>query len=131
VRYAISTRETPEQRQSRLQWEAEAAKGSVPGRRGARVYYWDDVNGFHIHRAAGCPKYVSLWDDYADRQRRYDSFNNEWDLCEAFAPNDHPDTDSEEDSIYDPSDPIPLLDDDSHHPPDHNEKQFLSASDLK
>jgi hypothetical protein len=41
------------------------------------------------------------------------------------------DTDSEEDSIYDPSNPIPLLDDDSHHPPDHNEEQFSSASDLK
>jgi hypothetical protein len=81
---------------------AHASKFLVPGKSGARVFYWEDVNGFRVRRAAGRRNYDSIWEGYGDKQRRYDSFRNEWDLCEDFDPTDGPEEDSESDDTADP-----------------------------
>lgn len=82
----------------RLQLEDHAAKGAVPGRKGARVFVWERSNGHYIRRAAGRQNYEDVWEEYGPLQRRYDSFYNEWDACEDFGPdggNDDGDGDDE------------------------------------
>ncbi|KAK0207252.1 hypothetical protein IW262DRAFT_1282307, partial [Armillaria fumosa] len=67
------------------------------GSKSARVFWWEEVDGFFVRRAAGCGKYGLYWALYGRRQRRYDSFRNEWDLCEALAPSDCPNEDDDYD----------------------------------
>lgn len=74
-----------------------AAKGAVPGCKGARVYVWEKSNGHYLHRAAGQNGYDNVWREYGPGQRRYDSFYNEWDVCEEFGPEaDHDDSDDDD-----------------------------------
>ena len=77
--------ETPQQRQSRLQRDASTARHQAPGKRGARVYYWEDVNGFRIRKAAGRQHYDSYWEEDGDYRRRYSAVFNEWDICSEFS----------------------------------------------
>ncbi|KAJ7665349.1 hypothetical protein DFH06DRAFT_1323744 [Mycena polygramma] len=79
-----AAREKPQEKQRREQKEANAQKGQVPGRKGARVYVWDKSNGHYIRRAAGRSNYDDVWEEYGPDQRRYDSFHDEWDVCEQF-----------------------------------------------
>lgn len=58
------TSETPGDRQSRLQREENARKDRPPGRRGARVFYWDLVEGVRVRGAAGRRNYETLWERY-------------------------------------------------------------------
>jgi hypothetical protein len=125
-------RETPQQREKRRQREAHAAKDGVPGKKGARVYVWEDVDGFLIRRAAGRGHYQTYWEEFGRKQRRYDSFRDEWDLCEQFDPTDRLDTD--DDDEYDNNAPteLPLLPEDGpSHLPNHNEGTYSSSADLQ
>ncbi|KAJ7670625.1 hypothetical protein DFH06DRAFT_980815 [Mycena polygramma] len=79
-----AAREQPQEKQRREQKEANARKGQVPGRKGARVYVWEKSNGHYIRRAAGRSNYDDIWEEYGPDQRRYDSFHDEWDVCEQF-----------------------------------------------
>jgi hypothetical protein len=121
-------------RDRRIRQEAHAATGQVPGKRGARVYFWDEVDGFLIRRAAGRANYDDYWERYGPNQRRYDSFRNEWDLCAAFDPHDEPmfdnddDDDPDNDDYFDSANP-PLLD--AIDVPDHNEGVYSSGADLQ
>jgi hypothetical protein len=128
-----AAKETPEQQKSRLQRLENAAKGNVPGKRGARIYIWEDTNGFRVRRAAHRNDYESVWDDYSSNQRRYDPFRDEWDLCSEFGDSDVPvHDDGIEASDVDDSDIAPpsiLLPEDSI-PADHNEGEYSSAADL-
>ncbi|KAJ7691084.1 hypothetical protein B0H14DRAFT_2420214 [Mycena olivaceomarginata] len=92
-------RETPQQRQSRQQRTANAAKGAVPGRKGARIYVWENSSGYLIRTAGGRTRYEELWDEYGPDQRRYDPFRDEWDLCEAFGPAGGDQSDGEGEAI--------------------------------
>jgi hypothetical protein len=78
--------ENLEQRSARLQREKNAAKGQVPGKssKAARVFVWEKVDGHYIRQAAGRTNYEDQWEAFAPSQRVYDSFRNEWDLCETF-----------------------------------------------
>ncbi|KAJ7812892.1 hypothetical protein B0H14DRAFT_2198478, partial [Mycena olivaceomarginata] len=69
-----------------LQREKNAAKGQVPGKssKAARVFVWEKVDGHYIRQAAGRTNYEDQWEAFAPSQRVYDSFRNEWDLCETF-----------------------------------------------
>ena len=130
-------KETPQARERRKQKETNAAIGRVPGRKGARVYIWEDEDGFLVRRAAGRSNYETVWQQFGPKQRRYDSFRDEWDLCEEFDPTDEPvddddddgdDGDDDLDSVYD----TPLLPDDNPHDlPDHNEGCYSSGADLQ
>ncbi|KAJ7099600.1 hypothetical protein C8R43DRAFT_907503 [Mycena crocata] len=79
--------ETLEEARRREQREVHVSDGAVPGKKGARVFRWENTNGFYICRAAGHSKYEDLWQEYGPCQRRYDGYYHEWDLCEAFGRN--------------------------------------------
>ncbi|KIY44605.1 hypothetical protein FISHEDRAFT_77391, partial [Fistulina hepatica ATCC 64428] len=81
--------ETSKERQSRLQREANAEGGLCPGKKGARVYVWDDVDGYRIRRFG--TRNEDVWCSYSVGQRRYNSQWDEWDLCTEFAPDEEPD----------------------------------------
>ncbi|KAJ3714662.1 hypothetical protein DFJ43DRAFT_1160738 [Lentinula guzmanii] len=77
--------ETTLEHQSRLQREDNARRDRPPGRKGARVYYWDLVEGTRVRTA-----------------RRYDSVADEWDICTDLDPHDGPDHDDlDSDDDYD------------------------------
>ncbi|KAJ3803534.1 hypothetical protein F5876DRAFT_18159, partial [Lentinula aff. lateritia] len=90
-RLKVIASETSTERQSRLQREANADKDQPPGRKGARVYYWDLVEGTRVRTAVGRSNYEDIWERYGLRQRRYDSVADEWEVCTDFDPNDAPD----------------------------------------
>ncbi|KAJ3872954.1 hypothetical protein F5051DRAFT_338449 [Lentinula edodes] len=87
---AISS-ETAVERQSRLSREKNAEKDRAPGRKGARVYYWDLVEGVRVRTAVGRNNYEDIWERYGSRQRRYDSVADEWEVCTDLDPEDGPD----------------------------------------
>ncbi|KAJ7088730.1 hypothetical protein B0H15DRAFT_800702 [Mycena belliarum] len=82
--------ETPGQRAAREQRKKNALTAGAPGKRGPRVFLWEDTNsdGFFIRRPMARWSAAQDWDDYSANQRRYDSFHNEWDICADFAPDE-------------------------------------------
>ena len=58
-----------------------------PGAKGPKVYEWEEARpGVWLRRYVSRAEVRDRWLLYADSQKRYDSFFNEWDLCEAFDP---------------------------------------------
>ncbi|KAJ7708382.1 hypothetical protein B0H17DRAFT_917418 [Mycena rosella] len=92
--------ESADQRHRREQKEENAAKGCAPGRKGARVFVWEETDGYYIRRAAGRSNYDDLWEEYGPDQRRYNSHYDEWDLCEKFGDPRDDDDDEEDHSCY-------------------------------
>lgn len=105
-------KESPEQKERRMQRVEHAKHARVPGKKGATVYCWDDVDGFLVRRAAGRKNYNDIWGDYGPSQRRYDSFRDEWDLCEALGTHDEIDLDYEDECDYD----VALVNDETDGP---------------
>lgn len=104
ARASFITGESASQRQMRLSREENAEKDRPPGKKGARVYYWDLRDGKRVRSAAGRSNYEDLWERYGPRQRRYDSVADEWDVCTDLDPSDIPidmDVDDFEDSDND------------------------------
>ncbi|SJL15608.1 uncharacterized protein ARMOST_19111 [Armillaria ostoyae] len=104
-----------------------ADKETVEAR--ARVFYWDDVEGTLIRRAAGRKNYEWHWNRYGPKQRQYDSFCDEWDLCKELQPDGEPtymsdDSDEGDEDFY-----VPLYDDDDDDD-NHNEGIYSSSADL-
>ncbi|KAJ7087580.1 hypothetical protein B0H15DRAFT_781295 [Mycena belliarum] len=102
-RQNVSTRalrETPQERKSRQQRETHAAKGAAPGKKGARVYVWEKSNGHYVRRAVGRNNQDDIWEEYGPCQRRYDSYYDEWDICEEFGPPSDADDDDDDFGIY-------------------------------
>jgi hypothetical protein len=124
----LAEKESPQGKESRRQKEAHAAKHLPPGKQGARVYIWDDEDGFLIRRAAGRRNYETCWEKFGPNQRRYNSFYDEWDLCEEFDPTDGP-----EDHGFDDQDghDLPLLNDNHDDSHSHAEGPYASQSDLQ
>ncbi|KAK0487977.1 hypothetical protein IW261DRAFT_1559022 [Armillaria novae-zelandiae] len=125
-------KETENAQQERQQRIDHAAKQTVPGRKGARVFYWDEEDGFLIHRAGGRKNYDWHWGRFGAKQCRYNSFRNEWDLCEELDPQDEPTYISGDDnSDYDGEDHYFPLYDDHDKVPDHAEGPYSSSADLE
>ncbi|KAJ7036002.1 hypothetical protein C8F04DRAFT_954366 [Mycena alexandri] len=79
--------ESPQARTARLAQEAHASKGAPPGKKGARVFIWEEEEGgFFIRRAYNRTAAAERWDKFTPAQRIYDSFANQRDLCTALAP---------------------------------------------
>ncbi len=93
------------------------------------MFYWDEEDGFLIRRAAGQKNYDWHWNCFGKSQRRYDSFRNEWDLCEELDPQDQPTYMSDLDDDSDDEDFCPPLDDDNEVP--YNEGPYSSTADLE
>ena len=101
-REKIIASESEGDRVARLAREAHAQKNICPGRKGPRVFWWDNDGGVRIRTPAGSHK-EEIWFGYGDKQRIYDSVTQEWDCCSEFAPDDvpDPDLDDNDDDIYD------------------------------
>jgi hypothetical protein len=104
-------RESPAARQSRLDREREACRQRCPGLgSNVKVFTWEDVDGFlmrtHVIKAA----VEDCWSDYTVTQRRYNGFDNEWDLATQFDPgavaDDDSDYDDDDDTVIRPSTPL-------------------------
>jgi hypothetical protein len=74
-------------RQVRLAREKENSGHPVPGRKGAVVWCWEDVDGFRIRTRVSRGNVETYWSMYNEPQRKYNCFDNEWDICEEFDPN--------------------------------------------
>ncbi|KAJ7757422.1 hypothetical protein B0H14DRAFT_3598836 [Mycena olivaceomarginata] len=94
--------ESCDARNRRLVKEAHAAKGGPPGKRGARVFIWEEEGGFFIRHAYNRFDAADRWDEFTPAQRIYDSFTDQWDLCTALAPNEE--AEPEPDYSYDDHD---------------------------
>jgi hypothetical protein len=75
--------ETPGNREIRLQREQAHAKTGQPGKR-ATVYQWVDHNGFRIRTRVPCHDIENIWDIYCPQHMRYNSWDNQWDVCTEF-----------------------------------------------
>jgi hypothetical protein len=76
--------ETEAERVKRMNMEQDAEKHPIPGRRGPRVFHWEDVDGFRLHTNVTRDQVKDMWDMYSASQRWFDSFHNEWDVCTEF-----------------------------------------------
>ncbi|KAJ6580103.1 hypothetical protein DFH09DRAFT_1444522 [Mycena vulgaris] len=94
VQQEKAVHETPDARARREQRERDVLKGGSPGKGGPRVFIWEEIDGHYIWQAAGRSKYASYWNDHGPEQRRYDSYYNEWDLCEDFGDDPSDDEDA-------------------------------------
>ncbi|KAJ7755280.1 hypothetical protein DFH07DRAFT_773398 [Mycena maculata] len=91
----LAEKENSKARSQRLARELHAAKGNAPGKKGARVFIWEEEDGFFIRRAFNCTHAADDWDNFTERQRLYDGFSDQWDLCTALAPDDEPEDDDD------------------------------------
>ncbi|KAJ3898862.1 hypothetical protein F5879DRAFT_811883 [Lentinula edodes] len=90
-RVKLISSEGPTARQSRLAREENASKHRPPGRKGARVYYWDLIEGVRVRTPVGRNNYEDIWERYGQHQKHYDSVADEWDICTELDPDDGPD----------------------------------------
>jgi hypothetical protein len=123
-------RETPQDQQRRQARERHARGGGAPGRRGATAFIWELIDGHRIRTAAGRNNYEHYWEMYGTNQRRYDPFNDEWDLCSEFGPPDDDDDDEDEDDDggyhgEDNIDPLPI-----YEPPPPAIDAYSTVDDL-
>ncbi|KAJ7176581.1 hypothetical protein C8R46DRAFT_889507 [Mycena filopes] len=101
----LALHESPDAKKRRLVQEAHAAKGAPPGKKGARVWIWEEEEGgFFIRRAFNRTDAADRWDEFTPAQRVYDSFGNQWDLCTALAPNEDAEPYTSHDGDYDDDD---------------------------
>ncbi|KDQ30234.1 hypothetical protein PLEOSDRAFT_1081782 [Pleurotus ostreatus PC15] len=91
--------ETPAESARRMDRLRAASKHSDPGKKGPCVFLWEKENGYDIRKYVSRGQASVIWTSFADSQRRYNSFRNEWDLCSAFDPSAIPD--DEMDDEYD------------------------------
>ncbi|KAJ7776669.1 hypothetical protein B0H14DRAFT_3508251 [Mycena olivaceomarginata] len=93
--------ETSEAKGRCLAQENHAVKGGPPGKKGARIFIWEEEEGgFFIRCACNRTDAAERWNEFTSNQRIYDSFSNQWDLCTALAPNEE----AEPDEMYDDDD---------------------------
>jgi hypothetical protein len=70
-----------------------------PGRKGPRVFYWEEIDGFRIRTLWTRKETQMGFDGYKNSQRIYDAFSNVWDCCSEFefSPRDEDEMDSDDD----------------------------------
>ncbi|KAG6819855.1 hypothetical protein H0H93_007999 [Arthromyces matolae] len=85
-------------RQARESRANHALRQQVPGKKGAQVFIWEDVDGNRIRKPVGRRHVEDIWLAYGSQQRIYDAFRDQWDLCTDFG--DGSDIDDEDDSQF-------------------------------
>ena len=71
--------ENDQERSARLAHQAH-------GRKGARVFLWQDVDGFLLRTLVSRGEVEDLFEDTPHQHMWYNAFENEWDLCQKFDP---------------------------------------------
>jgi len=82
----MAAKETDKEKQARLQRERDNQSYCMPGKKGARVFRWLEVDGFLIRTAVVRGEVEDVWEDTPDQHKRYNAFDREWDICSEFAP---------------------------------------------
>ncbi|KAL0575267.1 hypothetical protein V5O48_006703 [Marasmius crinis-equi] len=84
--------ESPKDRQSRLQRLEHSQKDLPPGYSSkTKVFLWELHGGVRVRKAGIKNAFEDYWTTgYGPKQRRYDSFHDEWDMCTEFDPTDVP-----------------------------------------
>jgi hypothetical protein len=84
--------ETELERQKRLDRERHAEKHQAPSRRkgGPTIFHWTEEGQFRIRTRVPRAQVEDIWDCYSNTQHRFDSVNNEWDICTEFDPSGSP-----------------------------------------
>ena len=79
--------ESDRDRQARLSREANAKRFEAPGKGSTtKVYRWTKVNDFYMRARVTKAQMEDEWAGTAVEHMRFNSFDNEWDLCSAFDP---------------------------------------------
>ncbi|KAF8120873.1 hypothetical protein EV363DRAFT_1458528 [Boletus edulis] len=82
-------KESAADRTKRKQRADHASQGGAPGRKGARVFYWEEEDdGFRVRTPMGRDRASNEWSRYTRGRKRYDEFADEWDICTDFDSND-------------------------------------------
>ncbi|KAJ7475540.1 hypothetical protein B0H11DRAFT_2235250 [Mycena galericulata] len=66
----LAKRETPQMTQKRLQREAHAGQGGSPGKKGPRVFVWEEENGFFIRRSINRSFAADRWNQLSHSEKR-------------------------------------------------------------
>ncbi|KAL0568547.1 hypothetical protein V5O48_013435 [Marasmius crinis-equi] len=87
----LEQRESKEDRYRRTKL-VEHAQRDLPPREQSetKVFLWTLQYGMRVREPVASGNYAHEWTSYGPKQRRYDSFHNEWDICTDFDPNDGP-----------------------------------------
>ena len=80
----IEKTENADERQAQLNRVKANKNHQDPGCKGPRVFYWEEVDGFHIRTLWTHNETVMNFSGYKDSQRIYDAFSNAWDCCSEF-----------------------------------------------
>ncbi|KZP04088.1 hypothetical protein FIBSPDRAFT_674151, partial [Athelia psychrophila] len=91
--------ELPHAHAARMQRIVSAEAYPLPGKRGAKVFEWEKEGSYWIRRVMSRGLVEQRWGDMAPGHLRYNSFANEWDLCELFDPTAEPPADEEYDDL--------------------------------
>jgi hypothetical protein len=86
-------RESTTERTARESREYAQRNFPLPGRRGATVFRWEDVDGFRIRMRVNRGEVETWWGVYGNRKKRFNAFENEWDICTEFDPDDRAEED--------------------------------------
>jgi hypothetical protein len=96
--------------------EQAQVKHPCPGRKGPAVFEWQDIDGFLIRTYIDRSVVSDVWGSYNDHTRKFNAFDNEWDLCSEFAklqdqrPDDDDDDDDDDNSDFVPTlAPVPVI----------------------
>jgi len=95
--------ESADQRQRREAREQAQKDHPLPGRssKAPLVFHWeeDEKTGVRMRTQVYRNAVDQFWDSYSNRQRHFDSYYNEWDVCTEFDPEaKYPDGDSDDDA---------------------------------
>jgi hypothetical protein len=71
-------------REARLNHTKANKTHQMPGHKGPHVFYWEEIDGFHILTLWTCGETEMSFDSYKNSQRIYDAFSNAWDCCTEF-----------------------------------------------
>ncbi|KAK1221470.1 hypothetical protein PQX77_015704 [Marasmius sp. AFHP31] len=100
--------ESDTERQARLSRESYAKAKLCPGRRGASVWYWELRGKQRVRTLLTRNEHEGYWNDYGKEQKKFDAWNNCWDICTEFG-----DRDEDQDDFLDieDGDMIPNIED--------------------
>jgi hypothetical protein len=87
--------ETLQDRQKRLDREKSHGSCPLPGHSSRTVVYqWEkNDDGFRVRTRVVRAHVRDMWDEYSDSQKRYNSFDDEWDVCTEFGTSVEPEDD--------------------------------------
>ncbi|KAJ8093416.1 hypothetical protein PM082_020273 [Marasmius tenuissimus] len=69
-------------RQQRLQRQKDQEKKPQPGKKGPRIWYWErEEHNFRVRTLLSRGEGARVWAEHGFEQKRYDAFQNCWDIC--------------------------------------------------